>query len=79
MCVFKLLEQPMLSSKVLLSLKEVSHLTGLSLRTTTKLIGTGEIKSIRVGRRRLVPRDELVRFARRDHSTQSVPRKRVGR
>jgi excisionase family DNA binding protein len=73
----------MLGSKLLLSLKEVSHLVGLSLRTTTKLIATGEIKSIRVGRRRLVPRDELVRFARRDHSTirqrKPVHGKQVGR
>lgn len=73
----------MLSNKVLLSLKEVSVLAGLSLRTTTKLIASGEIKSIRVGRRRLVPRDELERFARRDHSTglqeKSVLPKQVGR
>ena len=72
----------MLSSKVLLSLREVSVLAGLSLRTTTKLIASGEIKSIRVGRRRLVPRDELERFARQDHSTdlheKSVLRKKVG-
>jgi excisionase family DNA binding protein len=73
----------MLSSKVLLSLKEVSVLAGLSLRTTTKLIASGEIKSIRVGRRRLVPRDELERFAQRDHQTdqreKSVLQKKVGR
>lgn len=73
----------MFSQKVLLSLREVSGLVGLSLRTITKLIGLGEIKSIRVGRRRLVPRDELERFARRNHPTENrgkpVPRKKVGR
>jgi len=73
----------MLGSKVLLSLQEVSVLAGLSLRTTTKLIASGELKSIRVGRRRLVHRDELERFARRNHSTtpqqKSVLRKKVGR
>jgi excisionase family DNA binding protein len=72
----------MFSSKVLLSLQEVSALTGLSLRTTAKLIASGELKSVRIGRRRLVHRDELERFARRNHSTApqpaSVLRKKVG-
>jgi excisionase family DNA binding protein len=81
--VFKCWRLKLLSNKVLLSLKEVSALAGLSLRTTTKLIASGEIKSIRVGRRRLVPRDELDRFARGDHSTglqeKSVHEKMVGR
>jgi excisionase family DNA binding protein len=73
----------MLSTKVLLSLKEFSFLAGLSLRTITKLIASGEIKSIRVGRRRLVARAEIDRFAQRNHPTcsrkDSVPRKKVGR
>jgi excisionase family DNA binding protein len=73
----------MLSKKILFSLKEVSLLAGLSPRTVTKLATSGELKSIRVGRRRLVHRDELDRFARRNHSTtkqqESVLRKKVGR
>lgn len=73
----------MLSKRILLSLKEVSVLAGLSLRTITKLVASGELKSIRVGRRRLVHRDELDRFALHNHSTTpqrvSVPRKKVGR
>lgn len=73
----------MVTEKLLLSLKEFSYIADLSLRTTTKLIASGEIKSIRVGRRRLVHRDELERFARRDHPTdlreKSVLRKKVGR
>lgn len=73
----------MLSNKVLLSLKEFSSLASLSLRTTSKLVASGEIKSIRVGRRRLVSRVELDRFAQRNHSTRvaarSVLPKQVGR
>lgn len=73
----------MLGKKILLSLKEVSVLVDLSLRTTTKLVASGELKSIRVGRRRLVHRDELERFARLNHSTTPqqglVLRKKVGR
>jgi excisionase family DNA binding protein len=55
------------SSKHLYSLKEFCLLTDLSLRTINKLIANGEIRSIRVGRRRLIPRGELQRFVRRDH------------
>jgi excisionase family DNA binding protein len=68
-----------LSSKLLLSLKEFSFLAGLSPRTTTKLVVSGEVASIRVGRRRLIPKSALLRFVQRNHSTQSVPRKKVGR
>jgi excisionase family DNA binding protein len=72
----------MLSSKVLFSLTEVSTLVGLSLRTIAKLVASGDLRSIRVGRRRLVPQSELERFAKRDHSTveaKSAPQKKVGR
>jgi excisionase family DNA binding protein len=76
-------KEDLLSSRILFSPREFSALTGLSLRTTTKLIASGELKSIRVGRRRLVHRDELERFARRNHSTAPQPvlvlRKKVGR
>ena len=78
-----MLEFSLLNEKILLSLKEFALLAGLSLRTTTNLVASDEIKSIRVGRRRLVARTELDRFARRDHSTdtrsKSVLRKKVGR
>jgi excisionase family DNA binding protein len=71
-------ESSVLSTKVLLSRKEFSFLTGLSLRTTAQLLASGQLRSIRVGRRRLIPRAELNRFSRRNHPTKSVPRK-VGR
>jgi excisionase family DNA binding protein len=65
-------------SKLLLSRKESSALTGLSLRTISKLIAAGELRSIRVGRRRLIPRSAITRFVQSDHATSSVPRKKVG-
>jgi excisionase family DNA binding protein len=70
--------------KVLLSLNEFAFLASLSLRTTTKLVASNEIKSIRVGRRRLICRAELDRFARQDHPTtepqeKSAFRTKVGR
>ncbi len=72
-------EKPLLSNKVLLSRKEFSSLTSLSLRTTASLLASGDLRSIRVGRRRLIPRTELERFAKRDHPALSVQRKKVDR
>ena len=72
-------EKPLLSNKVLLSRKEFSSLTGLSLRTTASLLASGDLRSIRVGRRRLIPHTELERFAERDHPALSVQRKKVDR
>ena len=72
----------LLGTILLFSLREVSNLTGLSLRTTAKLIAPRELNSIRVGRRRLVPYSELERFSKKDHSTveaRSVHQKKVGR
>jgi len=69
----------LLGSKILFSRRDFSSLTGLSLRTIAKLVALREIESIRVGRRRLIPKQALLRFVERNHSTQSVPRKQVGR
>jgi excisionase family DNA binding protein len=57
------------SHKALLSLPEFCFLASISLRTVAKLVASGELRSIRIGRRRLVPYSELERFARKDHST----------
>ena len=80
----------MLSNKVFLSLKEFSFFTGLTLQTTSKLVASGEIKSIRVGRRRLIHVGEVELFALQlelfaleedpiGSDTKSVQRKKVGR
>lgn len=86
-----MLETKLLVEKVLLSLKEFSSLAGISLRTTSKLVASREINSIRVGRRRLISRAELERFALNDHPltgkfkreapppAKRVHRKKVGR
>jgi excisionase family DNA binding protein len=69
----------LLSSRVLFSRKEFSALTGLSLRTTASLLSTGEIRSILVGRRRLIPRIEVEEFANQNHSVQGKKPKRKAR
>jgi excisionase family DNA binding protein len=55
---------------ILLSKRDSAAALGISLRMLEMLIAVQELKSVRVGRRRLVPRHELEKFARRD---QSIP------
>lgn len=50
--------------------REAARVLGISVRTLETLIALGELKSVRVGRRRLIPRAELERFVRRDHPTR---------
>lgn len=70
----------MLTNKVLLSLKEFSFFTGLTLQTVAKSVASGEIKSIRVCRRSLVPVAEVERFALQlELFPEPVHRKKVGR
>ena len=66
-------------SKLLFSRKESAALTGLSLRTISQLLTSGELRSIRVGRRRLIPRLALAQFVQSSHSTSPATRKQVGR
>lgn len=55
------------TNKVLLSKKEVAWLLSLSVRSVDYLIVRGELAVRRVGKRVLIHRTELERFARRDH------------
>ncbi len=56
--------------RILCSKREAAAALAISIRTLETLISLGEIKSVRVGKRRLIPRSELERFARRDHYTK---------
>jgi len=56
-----------MSDRLLLSRHEAAHSLGISLRTIDYLIAGKEIRTIRVGRRRLIPQTELARFLRHDH------------
>ena len=61
------------------SLPETAVLTGLSLSTIQRRLATGEIKSVKMGRRRLVPRGELERLCNTDPSRAPHERWRIGR
>jgi excisionase family DNA binding protein len=60
-----------METPLLLSKRSAAAALGISLRTLETLISVKELKSVRIGRRRLIPRCELERFARRDHLTRS--------
>ena len=57
--------------RILMSKREAAAALGLSVRTLESLIAAKELRSVRIGRRRMIPHAELERFARRDHSTKS--------
>jgi excisionase family DNA binding protein len=50
---------------------EAARLLSISLRTLDSLLGRGELRGRRVGRRVLFPVEELQRFLKRDHQTQA--------
>ena len=52
---------------ILMSKKSAAQALGISLRTLEYLIDRGDLKARRIGRRVLIERRELERFARHDH------------
>lgn len=61
-----------MNHRVLLTKKEAAIALGISVRTLELLIAVQELKSIRIGRRRMVAVAELERFSRRDHATRAA-------
>jgi excisionase family DNA binding protein len=59
---------PSLPPRLTYSLVEAALVTGLSLSTINRRLASGEIKSVKVGRRRLVPTDELRRLCTADQA-----------
>ena len=55
---------PLLSGKLLLSVRETSDLLGVSKRTIFLLLSTGEIKRQKVRGRTMIHRDDILNFAR---------------
>jgi excisionase family DNA binding protein len=49
---------------ILISRKAAAQTLSISLRYLDQLIVTGRLHALRIGRRRLVSREELARFAR---------------
>jgi excisionase family DNA binding protein len=57
-------EQQTSVSRLTLSIRESAYALGISQRGLYNLIDGGKLKTIRLGRRRLVPREELERLCR---------------
>jgi len=55
------------NEKLLIDRKTAAGLLSLGLRSLDTLLASGTLPSIRVGRRRLIKRRDLQRFAERSH------------
>lgn len=58
-----------MSEQILLSRREAAKALAVSLRTLDTLISSKQLSVRRIGRRRLIPRVALEKFARADHQT----------
>lgn len=58
-----------MSEQLLISKRDAAAMLGLSVRTLENLISVKELPARRIGRRCLIERNVLERFARRDHQT----------
>ena len=57
--------------QILFSVPQAARVLGLSPRLCWTFVQRGELRSRRVGRRLLIHRRELERFALKDHSTKA--------
>lgn len=62
-----------MTERLLLSKRDAAAMLGLSVRTVENLISSRELPARHIGRRCLIERQVLERFARRDHQTQPSP------
>ena len=60
-----------MSERLLCSKREAANTLGISVRTLETLLSVKELKSVRIGRRRMISSAELERFVRRDHPTKA--------
>jgi excisionase family DNA binding protein len=58
---------------ILFSRKQAASLLSISLRGLDYLLSQGKLRARRVGKRVLIPRQEIERFARSDHPEPIVP------
>ncbi len=61
---------------ILFSRKQAASLLSISQRALDYLLSQGKLHARRVGKRVLIPREEIERFARHDHPEPIVPEAR---
>jgi excisionase family DNA binding protein len=64
-------------NKLAVGMREAAEMMTVCCRTIQTLVATGELRSIKVGRRRLIPVTALEAFLRRDHPTDDSSREEV--
>lgn len=64
-----------MAEQILLSRRDAAVALGLSLRTIDYLISRGELRARAIGRRKMVARVELERFATRGNGDGRKPKK----
>jgi excisionase family DNA binding protein len=62
------------NGQLALGIVEAAKRLSLSPRTVASLIKTGELSSLKVGRRRIIPLSAIEKFLGRDHPTQPAAR-----
>ncbi len=62
------------NGQLALDIVEAAKRLSLSPRTVASLIKTGELGSLKVGRRRIIPLVAIEKFLGRDHPTQPAAR-----
>jgi excisionase family DNA binding protein len=62
--------------KYLYTIPQAASSLGISQKTVWHYLATGELKARRIGRRKLIPRESLERFAARDHAGRPKEKER---
>ncbi len=57
-------------NQLLYSRQQCSNLLNISVRTISRLIASGRIQTVSIGRRRLITRDQLLNIAGQDARTK---------
>lgn len=60
---------------ILVSRREAASMLGISNRTMTNLISAGELEPVCIGSRRLLKREDLLKFVESSHHTTSPQRR----
>lgn len=72
-------ENPPGSDPLLLSVPEVARLLGVGRTTAFALIRSREIESLKIGTRRLIPREAVEAYVRRLRARQRLGQRRAAR
>ena len=67
-----------LRERILVGKKTAARLLSISVRSIDNLLARKELTACRIGRRVLIPRRELERFAHSDHKTQPILKREKG-